>query len=114
ADAVRTTRVSREDESSLEPQRNRAVVHQLYFHHRAEFTGRHCHAAISKQSKKALVQRYRLLRPCRVDEAGAAALCRVAVEGELRYDEELPGALEDGAIHLVFTVGEDAQAKIGR
>ena len=67
-------------------------------------------AALAQQRDEALVERDRHLRARRVDEARPASLHRVAVERELRDDEQRAVHVGEGEVHLVVGVGEEAEA----
>ena len=65
--------------------------------------------ALAQQRDEALVQRDRRLRARRVDEARPPALHRVAVERELRHDEQRAADVGEREVHLVLGVGEQAE-----
>src|SRR5690349_8374079 len=51
-----------------------------------------------------------MLRPRGINEAWPPSFHGVAVERELRHDEQLAARVDDRAVHLVFIVGENAKA----
>ena len=67
------------------------------------------HAARAEQRDEALVERNRGLGPRRVDEARPPALRRVAVQRELRDDEQRATDVGQREVHLVVCVGEDPE-----
>src|SRR6266550_129917 len=98
---------------SLEQQRYRPVVHQLDLHHRAELPRLDLDttAALTQQGHEAFVQGDRHGRRRGVDKAGAAPLAGIAVERELRDDEDAATDVGEIAVHFAFVVSEDAQTK---
>src|SRR5688500_4234362 len=92
--ASRTTRTL-EPTARVQEDRDGAVVDEIHFHHGAEAAGGDLgDAGGARLGDHRLVEALGLLRLEGVDEGRAPALARVAVEGELRDDEEAAAGLE--------------------
>ena len=103
-------RVAQNATLAVEEQRDRAVVHQLDLHHRAEDA--FGHARGPPRATRATNWRYSACAASgrrRGHVAGTAAAAGVAVERELRDHQDRAADLERGEVHLARRVVEDPQ-----
>src|SRR5208283_373375 len=58
-----------------------------------------------------VIQRARLLRRCRVIEAGAPSLAAISIECELGHQQKRSAGFDYVAVHLAVVVRKDTQAE---
>jgi hypothetical protein len=90
----------------VDHERYRTVIQEFDGHPRAEPP-----ALCAELRADSLDERLGLLRRGGVDEARAVALTRVAVEREVRHDEDIAADVTHGQVHLAVVVLEHAQRR---
>src|SRR5208282_445636 len=97
--------------TAVEDDRYRAVVDEIYFHHRAELTRLDFNIASAGEREKVLVEAARFVGRGGFDERWAAAGVGVGEQRELRHDQHRAADLGERAVHLAGVVGEYAHAE---
>src|ERR687888_2069533 len=95
----------------VENDRDRALVHQLDLHPRAEGAGLDVYPERAQRLAEALVERLGSLGRSRVGEARPVPLRRVREQRELTDDEGRAAGVEKRAVELSLLVLEDPQAR---
>lgn len=96
-------------ELPVDHQRHRAIVYEINLHHGAELSGFHAAGPGSQLCNKFLIQRDRDLRGSGVSKARPAPLCRISVQSELGDNENPSPGFLHRAVHLPFSITEDAK-----
>src|SRR5215208_7396505 len=94
---------------SIEPDRERAVVHQLHLHHGPEPTRRDADAQAPKRLREPEVERLGELRRRGPGEPWAPTAPRIRIERELAHDEPVAADVEERQVRPPVRVVEDPE-----
>src|SRR6266478_1256750 len=97
--------------SALNQQRHRAVVDERNGHRRLEDSGFNTHYGAPRHGDEMFVKRTRLLGRGGGVETGAASLAAIAVERELRDDEQRTSGVNQASVHLARVIRKNAQVE---
>jgi hypothetical protein len=96
--------------STIQQQRDRAVVDQTHIHVRLKSTGFNVNPLPSNFGHEGFVESLSLLWPSSVDKARPATFATVAKQCELTDDQHSPMNIAQRKIHLSVVILEDSQA----